>query len=173
MSGPLFEKFFGSELLFFGVGVGRVFFCAVLPVFLLYYLVFRSRKCLKKFLMSGLVFLGFLDWLSGVFRGDFSGPEMAHFCCPKTACEKFSLSLFFFGVLFCYAVEFCKVLGHELRFSFWRCSWLVLGVRFYMDFVSDTGSSFRRFWVPPVLLCSFSPSLPSSSSSSSSSGGMA
>ena len=26
LSGPLFEKIFGSELLFFGVGVGRVFF---------------------------------------------------------------------------------------------------------------------------------------------------
>ena len=26
MSGPLFEKIFGSELLFLGVGVGRVFF---------------------------------------------------------------------------------------------------------------------------------------------------
>ena len=48
MSGPLFEKIFGSELLFFGVGVGRVFFCAVLPMFLLYFLVFRSRKCLEK-----------------------------------------------------------------------------------------------------------------------------
>ena len=89
MSGPLFEKFFGSELLFLGVGVGRVFFCVVLPMFLLYYLVFRSRKCLEKILlMSGLVFLGFLDWLSGVFRGGFSGPEMPHFCCPNTAFEK-------------------------------------------------------------------------------------
>ena len=94
MSGPLFEKVFGSELLFFGVGVGRVFFCAVLPMFLLYYLVFRSRKCLEKILlMSGLVFLGFLDWLSGVFRGGFSGPEMPHFCRPKTAFEKLSLGL--------------------------------------------------------------------------------
>ena len=75
MSGPLFEKIFGSELLFFGVGVGHVFLCAVLPMFLLYYLVFRSRKCLEKILlMSGLVFLGFLDWLSGVFRGRFFGP---------------------------------------------------------------------------------------------------
>ena len=74
MSGPLFEKIFGSELLFFGVGVGRVF-CAALPMFLLYYLVFRFRKCLEKFfLRSGLVFLGFLDWLSGVFFGEVFGP---------------------------------------------------------------------------------------------------
>ena len=66
-------------------------------MFLLYYLVFRSRKRLEKILlMSGLVCLVFLDWLSGVFWGDVSGPEMPHFCCPKTACEKFSLSLLFF-----------------------------------------------------------------------------
>ena len=82
MSGPLFEKIFGSELLFLVSVLVVCFFCAVLPMFLLYYLVFRSRKCLEKILlMSGLVFLGFLDWLSGVFRGDFSGPEMPHFCC--------------------------------------------------------------------------------------------
>ena len=58
MSGPLFEKIFGSELLFLGVGVGRVcFFCVVLPMFLLYYLVFRSRKCLGEILlMSGPLF---------------------------------------------------------------------------------------------------------------------
>ena len=55
--GSLFEKIFGSELLFLGVGVGRVFFGAVLPMYLLYCLVFRSRKCLEKILlMSGLVF---------------------------------------------------------------------------------------------------------------------
>ena len=36
-SGPLFEKNFGSELLFYGVGVGLVCFGAVLPMFLLYY----------------------------------------------------------------------------------------------------------------------------------------
>ena len=91
MSGPLFEKFSGANF-FFGVGIGRVFFVLFCLCFC-YYLVFRSRKCLEKILlMSGLVFLGFLDWLSGVFRGGFSGPEMPHFCCPKTACEKFSLS---------------------------------------------------------------------------------
>ena len=46
--------------MFLGVGVGRVFFGAVLPMFLLYFLVFRSRKCLGKILlMSGLVFVGF------------------------------------------------------------------------------------------------------------------
>ena len=47
--GSLFEKIFGSELLFFGVGVGFVCFGAVLPMLLLYYSFFRSRNCLKKF----------------------------------------------------------------------------------------------------------------------------
>ena len=70
--------------MFFGVGVGRVVFGAVLPMYLLYDLVFHSRRCLEKILlMSGLVFLGFKDWLSGVFRGGLLGPEMPHFCCPK------------------------------------------------------------------------------------------
>ena len=58
--GSLFEKIFGSELLFSGVGVGRVFFGGFLPMFLLYFLAVRSRKCLEKFLlMSGLLFSGF------------------------------------------------------------------------------------------------------------------
>ena len=47
--GSLFEKFFGGELLLFGVGVGHVFFGAVLLLFLLYVLAVRSRKCLEKF----------------------------------------------------------------------------------------------------------------------------
>ena len=55
--GSLFEKIFGSELLFLGIGVGRVYSGAVLPMFLLYYLVFRSRKCLEKILFwSGPLF---------------------------------------------------------------------------------------------------------------------
>ena len=62
--GSLFEKIFGSELLFLGVGVGRVSFGAVLPMFLLYFLVFRSRNCLEKILlMSGLVFWFFFSLL--------------------------------------------------------------------------------------------------------------
>ena len=57
MSGPLFGKIFGSELLFLSVVVGLVFFDSVLPRFLLYYLIFRSRKCLGKILlMSGPLF---------------------------------------------------------------------------------------------------------------------
>ena len=48
-SWSLFEKIFGSELLFLCVGVGRVFFGVVLPMLLLYYSFFRSRNCLKKF----------------------------------------------------------------------------------------------------------------------------
>ena len=55
--GSLFEKIFGSELLFLGFGVGRVYFGAVFPLFLLYYLVCRSRKCLEKiFFWSGPLF---------------------------------------------------------------------------------------------------------------------
>ena len=53
----LFGEIFGSELLFLCVGVGRVFFGAVLPMLLLYYSFFRSRNCLGRILlMSGLVF---------------------------------------------------------------------------------------------------------------------
>ena len=55
--GSLLEKFFGSEFLFLGFGVGRVYFVAVLPMFLHYYLVCRSRKCLEKILFwSGPLF---------------------------------------------------------------------------------------------------------------------
>ena len=62
--GSLFEKIFGNELLFLGVGAGLACFGAVLPMFLLYYLPFRSRNCLEKILlMSGLVFF----WLSSFF----------------------------------------------------------------------------------------------------------
>ena len=56
------KKFFGSELLFLCVGVGRVFFGAVLPMFLLYSSFFRSRNCLGKILLTSgqtLVFWGF------------------------------------------------------------------------------------------------------------------
>ena len=57
MSGSLFEKIFGSELLFFGVVCWSCFFDSVLPMFLFYFLVFRSRKCLGKILlMSGPLF---------------------------------------------------------------------------------------------------------------------
>ena len=74
MSGPLFEKISGANFCFL-VSVLVVFFCVVLPMFLLHYLAFRFRKCLENFfLMSGLVFLGFLDWLSGVFFGEVFGP---------------------------------------------------------------------------------------------------
>ena len=50
--GSLFGKIFGSELLVLGLGVGCVYSGAVLPMFLLYYLVCRSRKCLEKILFS-------------------------------------------------------------------------------------------------------------------------
>ena len=47
--GSLFGKFFGSELLFLVVGVGRVFLGGVLLRFLIYVLAVRSRKRLEKF----------------------------------------------------------------------------------------------------------------------------
>ena len=85
--------------MFLGVGVGLACFGAVLPMFLLYYLLFRPRNCLEKILlMSGLVFLGcllssfglfadvvvFLSFL--FFQRDSSGSNRAHphthlFCC--------------------------------------------------------------------------------------------
>ena len=37
-------EIFGSELLFSGIGVGHVCFGTVLPMFVFYYLAFRSRK---------------------------------------------------------------------------------------------------------------------------------
>ena len=42
--GSLFEEIFGSELLFLGIGVGRVYSGAVLPMFLLYYFGFLLPK---------------------------------------------------------------------------------------------------------------------------------
>ena len=42
-------KFFGSELLFLGVGVGLVFFGGVSLRFWPYVLAVRSRKCLENF----------------------------------------------------------------------------------------------------------------------------
>ena len=91
--GSLFEKIFGSELLFLGIGMGLVCFGAVLPIFLLYYLLFRSRNCLEKILlMSGLVFLGcrpsslvfsptsssFFSFFFFFLKRDSSGSHRAH-----------------------------------------------------------------------------------------------
>ena len=57
--GSLFEKCFGSELLFLGVGVGLVLCDGVLPRFLLYGFGGSLPKLFGKILlMSGLVFLG-------------------------------------------------------------------------------------------------------------------
>ena len=93
--------------MFLGVGVGLACFGAVLPMFLLYYLLFRSRNCLKKILlMSGLVFLGCLLSSFGcfaddvvvvcfflfVFERDSSGSNRAH---PHTHLFCWSLFLFF------------------------------------------------------------------------------
>ena len=45
--GSLFEKFFGSELLFLGVGVGLAFFGVFLPMFLLYFWRFAPESVWK------------------------------------------------------------------------------------------------------------------------------
>ena len=43
------KKFSGANFCFWVVGVGLVFFGGFLPMFLLYFLAVRSRKCLEKF----------------------------------------------------------------------------------------------------------------------------
>ena len=93
--------------MFLCVGVGLVFFGAVLPMFLLYFLVFRSRNCLEKILlMSGLVFWGcllfsfgcfadvaafFVSFFFFFFQRDRSGSHRAH---PHTHFVFFVLFLF-------------------------------------------------------------------------------
>ena len=98
--------------MFCGVGVCLVFFGAVLPMFLFYFLFFRSRNCLGKILlMSGLVFWGsfsLLLWFFSptsssflfFFERDSSGSNRAHphthlfrlfpfpCFCPRRACYR-------------------------------------------------------------------------------------
>ena len=62
--GSLFEKIFGSELLFLGVGVGLVFFGGFLPMFLLYFWRFAPESVWKNS----------LDVRSVCFLGSFSLP---------------------------------------------------------------------------------------------------
>ena len=90
------------------------------------------------------------------FLGRISGPEVPHFCFPKTALESSPFLSLFREFYFGYAVVSWKILGQELRFLFWNCSWSVPGVRFCMVSVLATGSFFRRFWVPVFF---FGPSL--------------
>ena len=56
----LFEKIFGSELLFWDVGVGLVFFGGFCLCFCCMFWRFAPETVRKILLMSGLVFLGFL-----------------------------------------------------------------------------------------------------------------
>ena len=121
--------------MFLGGGVGRVFFGAVLPMFLLYFLVFRSRKCLEKILlMSGLVFVGFFS-LPLVFRRrrrlfvlvfflkrESLGSNRAH---PHT-----HLGCFFLFLFFCPAALVCSpVLAVR------PASWRFFGVPFWAPHV--------------------------------------
>ena len=71
--------------MFLGIGVGRVYSGAVLPMFLLYYLVFRSRnvsrkfssgqvRCLNKFSGANFCFLGLLHYDLQLYCHSFRFP---------------------------------------------------------------------------------------------------
>ena len=83
--------------MFLGVGVGRVSSGAVFAyVFALLFGFSLPKKSRENSLdvrscVSGFFWIGCPEFFGEIF----SGPEMPHFCCPKTACEKFSLALFF------------------------------------------------------------------------------
>ena len=86
MSGPLFEKIFGSELLFlnFGVGVGRVFFwCCFAYGFALLFGFSLPKMSRKNSLDVRSCVSGFFGLAVRSFRGGFSGPEMPHFSLPN------------------------------------------------------------------------------------------
>ena len=148
--GSLFEKIFGSELLFLGGCVGLVFFGAVLPMFLLYFLLFRSRNCLEKILlMSGLVFLGcllsallvvsptsslFSFLFSSFFKRDRSGSNRAH---PHTHLVFFS---FFLSVSPPHSV--CSPVLAVRPFFLAFCRGAILGPGRFLD---SLGTSLRPF----------------------------
>ena len=125
------RKIFGSELLFLGVGVGLVCFGVVLPMFLLYCLLFRSRNCLNAidvrsgvFRLSSFFLWCFADVVVFFFQRDSSGSNRAHphthlFCC----------------FLFCFCVPprlFLPVLAVR------PASWRFFGVPFWTP---------RVFWI--------------------------
>ena len=75
MSGPLFEKFSGANFCFL-VSVLVVFFlCCFAYVFALLF-GFSLPKMSRKNSLDVRSCVSGLDWLSGVFRGGFSGPEL-------------------------------------------------------------------------------------------------
>ena len=143
--GSLFEKIFGSELLFLCVGVGRVFFGAVLPMFLLYYsFFFAPETVLKKFswcqvwcfcggLLSSFGF--FADVVVLVFfERERSGSNRAH---PHTRFVLFVL------VLFVVPAAFVRSPFLAVR----PASWRFFGVPFWAP---------RVFGILLVLFCPFS-----------------
>ena len=167
----VFEKIFRSELLFLGGVVGLVFFGGFLPMFLLYFLAVRSRKCSENILlMSGLVFFGFVLSSFGffvdiVFRGffqkrQFNTPSHApvllflfSFCVPPLSSVSPVLAVrpaswWFFGVPFWAP----RVLGFSLNlprpFS-WDArrqgfSWASLALFFFSPCVLFCGHAFFR-----------------------------
>ena len=155
--------------MFLGVGVGLACFGAVLPMFLLYYLLFRSRNCLEKILlMSGLVFFdclrssfGFLADVVVFFSSFFlretaqvvtgHTPTQACFVCPCSFFLSRRTCLFaLFGRASCFLVFSlgCHSGPHAfLGFSWYSSEALSLDAR--------RQGRFGRF----LLLFSFSPSV--------------
>ena len=87
--GSLFEKNYGSELLFLSAGVGLVFFGGVLLKFWPYILAVRSRKCLENS----------LDVRSAVYKKLF-GSELLVFGCPRWSCVCWCCFAYVFALCF-------------------------------------------------------------------------
>ena len=79
--GSLFEKFFGSELLFLGLGVGFLFFGGFLPMFLLHFWRFAPESVRKNSLDVRSGFLGVVLFSFGFFS---STSFFAVFCLRET-----------------------------------------------------------------------------------------
>ena len=140
------EKFSGANFCFWVSVLVLCVFGAVLPMFLLYYLLFRSRNCLEKILlMSGLVFLGcllssfgcfadvvvFFVFFFFFFQRDSSGSNRAH---PHTH------FVFLFPFLFCVPAAFvCSC-------PFWPC--VLSSLAFCRGAILGPG----RFWDSPWTL---------------------
>ena len=126
-----FGKIFGSELLFLGLGIGRVYSGAVLPMFLLYYLVFRSRNYLEKILFwSGpfveSIFECELLFLATVLSRFSRPPSRRGKCCPFFSFCVFAGSASFVVFLPFFFSEGCfleKFSG--ANFCFWVSVWVL------------------------------------------------
>ena len=145
----MFGKIFGSELLFLGVGVGLVLFDGVLPRFLLYNLVSRSRKCPTKILlMSGLPFWGRSTrqpycHTSVAVLPPFRRGNAVHFFCFSVA-SSVSLALF---AVFLFWGSLLGVNFRERTFVFGCRGWIcVFRWCFAQVFVSGFGTSLPKLF---------------------------